>query len=1075
MKKHLKTALASMLTVIMLITTVPLTVFAQIQNETCQANNSIGAPNIPQDAVEYNGHMYCVFDSSFTWDDAKNYCEYIGGYLVCIDDSAENDFVFSIIQPCDKNLYWLGGYQQHFGSFSWSWVSNDRWSYTNWGYEKPDNYNEVEDKLQMYRANYNSNIGGQWNDASNEGAGYHSDFYALTNTGFVCEWDYVNNSNTEHTVCLSNLECIDEGHYTRNEGDSRVYRLDKEPFIGYEPYGPTGTYGYNGTYRYGNTLVGGGESVNNGFEVWIARWNFTPEISYAYRTFKLDGRYSLLRGSIGLVESYNTSDYDVSLYIYGDDSLLSEYCLTPENIDSNEGAIYLDLHLDGTTRVNELKIEMRDNIAVKGGTSFALYDLFLYDDTSYNPDTPVCSFQGEFNYNSAITNQTESYRYYYNSAWFFKDSYEYNHNLVRMSIRSAIAAAYTTDEHIKYLYENELGFVDYEAHYPSPTEDTIGYAIARKNIVKDGKSISVIAVTVRGGGYLAEWADNFRVGNDSIVHHLGFYLSATEVYTGIKNYINTNIEKLNPEIKIWICRYSRAAAVTNLCAKRLDYEGIPNTSIEPRDVFAYCFECPNPTTDSHAGDELYRNIKSFVNPIDLVPLVAFAKGDWGFRRYGVTYYYPSASTRYNYHSYKKNMREEYKDILSYMNGSHDGVSRYTYELKNQANTLNEIVTLLPMLISRYEYSSYLQVAIMNIAKESLGKDKTTPEDLMQFEKDMLEEIQKRHNSLTIKEQLKQLIKESICFAHYPELSVAWLDSLNGLADFKIAYSKVVVTTAMPFLPWPLNNMRTDQPNENTYPLSIEVVDVDGKTVAYFSDSNFEELIDEEGIEYGICAYIDDNDQLCFELPGDSNYRLIITSDIDTEVSVTMSKLTGELHANEKLVSYFDLPLAAGDTCTGIVDNINENESPYILLVNDKEIEPSADLNEGDQIEHLVNVQVDGCGRVYFPGTFVTGEYAKLEVVFNEENFLGWYLDGELLSTAPEYRIMVKDDLFITAKFSTKLGDVNLDGRIDLADTLLIMRYTLELIELEAPCDLDGDMSVSMADTFLSARYALGLI
>ena len=43
------------------------------------------------------------------------------------------------------------------------------------------------------------------------------------------------NLNTGSKNCLAELECIDEGHYTGNMGDSRVYRLDKEPFVGVSP------------------------------------------------------------------------------------------------------------------------------------------------------------------------------------------------------------------------------------------------------------------------------------------------------------------------------------------------------------------------------------------------------------------------------------------------------------------------------------------------------------------------------------------------------------------------------------------------------------------------------------------------------------------------------------------------------------------------------------------------------------------------------------------------------------------------------------------------------------------------
>lgn len=182
--------------------------------------------------------------------------------------------------------------------------------------------------------------------------------------GFVSFAESTNLATSENdNVCLADLECVSEGHYTGNLGDSRVYKLDATEFAGISPKGDN-----NCTYRNGNIGVNGAP-YSNGFEIWIARWNYGDNISWAFRTFKLDGKYKTLSGKSGLIKSYNTSDFDDTVYFYDGNTLLHSFSLTPNNYEQS----FL-LNVDG---VKELKVLVKDNKNKAGGTSFALYDLFL--------------------------------------------------------------------------------------------------------------------------------------------------------------------------------------------------------------------------------------------------------------------------------------------------------------------------------------------------------------------------------------------------------------------------------------------------------------------------------------------------------------------------------------------------------------------------------------------------------------------------------------------------------------------------------------------------------------------------
>lgn len=681
-------------------------------------------------------------------------------------------------------------------------------------------------------------------------------------------------------------------------------------------------------------------------------------------------------------------------------------------------------------------------------------------------DVPAEQISGDFTYKSNVTGRNEQYTFSYDDSWFYSDSSIYNHDLVKMSVRMAMAGTKRDASNIEALYRR-LGYHNIASSFNTPTDTSIGHSIALKNVVKDGEAISIIAVTIRSGDYGAEWVSNGYV-NDGI-EHAGFAAAARTVRLNLLKYIKDHSDQIHSTIKVWINGYSRGAATSNILAKELiDNNAEYGVTID--DVFAFCFECPNTTKADDAHNSRYRSILNIINPIDFVPMVPL--DGWGFTRYGTTYCLPSRYYTVGYSNhYKPRMVAEYRKIINKLGGdaSDSNVNIFTAEKPGQAHVFKEFCAALAAHTGSSEYyTEELQAIVMKALGDMFSKGDSSVVDVMNLLRFVLKMafnnypndyefymLADRHPLVIDGEPVGKV--SLLWNAHFLELGMAWLDSIGGKEDYYMPkYSHVTLTEAT-------------MGGRNNNSINISVYDSNGAIVAQVINS---EVLDDET---GICAYIDSNDQLCFDFPAGEDYRIEVSSAADTELAITMTKYIGESNTPEKLVSYFDVALSAGDTCTGIVENINGNEEPYSLLVNGEEIEPSADLGEDDQIEHLVDVEVEGGGRVYFPGTFVTGEYAKLSVAFNEENFLGWYLDGELLSTAPEYRIMVTEDMLITAKFSTKLGDVNLDGKLSIADTILIARYALGLIELEAPCDLDGNRLISIADAIVSARYALGLI
>ncbi len=145
-------------------------------NITANASNT-ASQNI------FNGHTYSIFDEVMYWEDAKDFCEKMGGHLVTITSPEEQDYVQSMVIDYNKPC-WIGAYRLGTDT-KWSWVTNERFEYTNWDEDEPTLYHkgEIEIYVGIYANDYDTSYSttGKWND-----------FRKSTTTvqGFVCEWDY---------------------------------------------------------------------------------------------------------------------------------------------------------------------------------------------------------------------------------------------------------------------------------------------------------------------------------------------------------------------------------------------------------------------------------------------------------------------------------------------------------------------------------------------------------------------------------------------------------------------------------------------------------------------------------------------------------------------------------------------------------------------------------------------------------------------------------------------------------------------------------------------------------------------
>lgn len=124
---------------------------------------------IPEDAIEFGGHKYKLYDESLNWHEAKSKCEELGGNLVSIGSKDEDKLIASLRDG--RYFLWIGLVSDSSG-MKWRWVDGTDYEYTNWRDDRPDNTGGLNSVVM--------NRWDQWDDTPPESGNVPA---------FVCEWE----------------------------------------------------------------------------------------------------------------------------------------------------------------------------------------------------------------------------------------------------------------------------------------------------------------------------------------------------------------------------------------------------------------------------------------------------------------------------------------------------------------------------------------------------------------------------------------------------------------------------------------------------------------------------------------------------------------------------------------------------------------------------------------------------------------------------------------------------------------------------------------------------------------------
>lgn len=156
--------------------------------------------------ASFGGHYYkaVINPTPLSWTEAAAQAEAMGGHLVTITSSEENDFVFSLVNspeywsPNGAHGSWIGGYQPA-GSAEpdggWRWVTDETFTYAPWSPTEPNNADGNENVLHFHFPDGGVPI---WNDYSYNQAGMPG---VLLVSSYIVEFDGL----TSHVPTVTEL------------------------------------------------------------------------------------------------------------------------------------------------------------------------------------------------------------------------------------------------------------------------------------------------------------------------------------------------------------------------------------------------------------------------------------------------------------------------------------------------------------------------------------------------------------------------------------------------------------------------------------------------------------------------------------------------------------------------------------------------------------------------------------------------------------------------------------------------------------------------------------------------------
>ncbi|MCQ2458027.1 MAG: lysoplasmalogenase family protein [Clostridia bacterium] len=391
----------------------------------------------------------------------------------------------------------------------------------------------------------------------------------------------------------------------------------------------------------------------------------------------------------------------------------------------------------------------------------------------------------------------------YDDSLFSAPATQYNHTLAQASLGLAMSnfreKGLEPDEQGYAIRDflTEIGFTDLQAdqYDVDTTSDTVASTIGRKETVINGEACTLIAVSVCGFGYQNEWLSNFTFSKEE--RHTGFDRAADKVLGRLLLYLyNHSSDK---PVKIWISGYSRAAAISNLLGQKLSNEKL----VPVNDLYVYTFATPN--TSTAEGDWPCPSVFNIVGSFDPVPAVPPA--EWGYTRYGTTFYLPAQEVDSDYRLHRAGVETIYRELTGRDYWNNPVCNWFVQKLLQNvyANVQSAEVydSFLKNIISEMWVTSGVlpRIRLLNTMMSDSSETDSSMRSLFLSVKNMASPF--LYNVITHSADSGSVywgkdvsLQTQLLHEHYPDVYYAWMMSTDNPADLFIT-SPSFVRIALP--------------------------------------------------------------------------------------------------------------------------------------------------------------------------------------------------------------------------------------------------------------------------------------
>lgn len=246
-------------------------------------------------------------------------------------------------------------------------------------------------------------------------------------------------------------------------------------------------------------------------------------------------------------------------------------------------------------------------------------------------------------------------------------------------------------------------------------------------------------------------------------------------------------------------------------------------------------------------------------------------------------------------------------------------------------------------------------------------------------------------------------------AHYPELCLAWMQSMDtnytneGITDFLPGMYRIVRINC---------------------PIDVTVYDTEGNVLAAIIDDT------PQPDGHVVAAFTAEGEKLLY-LPVNHDYIVQLTATDDGVMNYGIQEYDPYAGEANHLVFFHDIEIAEGQEYTAYLPGYSQEDmesvtgtaagTDYTLFLGTTEIMPSEELT-GEEVFNAyyeVHASADDAekGLVFGTGIRQYGSFAKLEALaYDGYEFVGWYEGENLVSAEAEYRFRVSYDIELVAVF-----------------------------------------------------------